>query len=233
MLRGDLRVPMLISSIADFQNSPYVIPRDALDACLQQLRAGKELQIVHSNLGNGKTIFAESLCVQATEIGWKCFKLDRERPRLPEELNYFVRTTDRTLLVIEHYPTHFDMLRELFAVKNPNISAIFTARTPAHEIFSDRLMEVTKQASIVEHDLNRLSDREIRNFDFFLRRSVMAPASARMNWSRPASRETKVSPRIASGTSWNHQLPAIRDRIQAAYDELCKNPDLELFVVSP
>ena len=168
LLRGTLDLPMLARSVADFKRAPYVIPRDATNACLQHLTGGAPIQVIHSNLGNGKTVLAEALCVYAVEMRWRAFKLDRERPRLSEEVSYFLKTSEKTLLIIEHYPSHFDMLRDLLALKNPHLSLVLTARTSAHEIFADRLAEIAGGVTVIEHDLNRMSDNEIEDLNLLL-----------------------------------------------------------------
>ena len=234
LLRGALHYPMLTGSIADFKTSPYVISRDALETVVKRLREGTPLQVIHSHIGNGKTILAESVCIRAAEMGWKCFKLDRERPRLYDEINHFLTSTERSLLVLEHYPTHFDLLRELFTVHNTALYVILTARTSAHEIFSDRLREIAGTRSVVEHDLNKLSDDEMGSLNSLLETVGYSHGSltGRGRGKRNRREKHRYYRDFQAILLDFINSPAIRGRIQEAYDELCKMPDLELFVVT-
>jgi|SRR5271166_3266390 len=93
MTRGKFEIQRLLST---FPNPAYVIPRsEALDEALKAFNENRTL-LLHSRIGNGKTLFRHCLSMKLNEVGHRCY-VCRDGVVIPSQELDFLKTERRPL----------------------------------------------------------------------------------------------------------------------------------------
>jgi hypothetical protein len=117
----------------------YVAGRDKhIQDALESLKTNKTI-LVHSRLGNGKTIFTSILALRATTDGYKCFLWRRADRRLAQELEALA-AEKRVLILFDGYDDAVENI-ERVSTALPDAKFVVTIRTSQQEV---RLHEVVK-----------------------------------------------------------------------------------------
>jgi hypothetical protein len=66
---------------------------------------GEKNLVVRADLGNGKTLFLESLGVRAAQLGYEVFYIDAQGSGSAVEVEEVSRCTVKTLLLVDGYTT--------------------------------------------------------------------------------------------------------------------------------
>lgn len=158
--------------LATFPRPAYTVPRDqALSQCMAALPGCRTL-ILHSKIGNGKTIFRQGLAIALTEQGHSCFELREKVTPTPAEID-FIATQPKPVIIFPDYDTAYSNIH-LFAGLNPDARFIVeivtgTLQVRHSEVF-DRLPKPIERV-----DLNRLSADDCRTIYKLLDEAGIAP----------------------------------------------------------
>ncbi len=126
---------------------------------------------VHANLGNGKTLFVESLKHQLQKFNYKIFTLnDYYQNITSKEIKNIIAETGRKLIVIENYYNYMSVIKN-FALHNiSNLQFVLTARTVLYDTRIgevEDLFRLNPGQSLVL-DLNKLESVEINEMNRIL-----------------------------------------------------------------
>jgi SIR2-like domain len=115
----------------------YVTLRSrSVESALTLLSANKTV-LIHSRLGNGKTIFTSVLARNASEQGYKCYLWRRAGRRLAQDLEV-IRGQGRALIIFDDYDAAIDNIQRVSAGV-PDAKFAVTVRSGHQEV---RLHEV-------------------------------------------------------------------------------------------
>lgn len=158
--KGNFSLPIIYYSIKEPVNYPYFIYRDRLDFALDSItNNGCRRMVVHSDLGNGKTLFVKGLALLLTDKGYKVFEFKRDEVSLLREVNKICSIKDNNVVIIlENYSSYKDVLSRLKLVLRDQI-LIVTERSVKNDMGIDSLEKDFGQ--FYEIDLNVLSEKEI------------------------------------------------------------------------
>lgn len=144
----------------------YGIRRTKTDRVLQDIKDGQKSILVHSDLGNGKTIFIETLSVLLAQQGYDVFRFYRNWASLDSEIERICQSHDKTVFVFEDYSGCFNSLK-ILALHRTDQIVIVSERSYVNEANYDDLSNILGEFENV--DLNRLDSDEtaqlIRIFD--------------------------------------------------------------------
>lgn len=144
----------------------YGIRRTKTDRVLQEIKDGQKSLLVHSDLGNGKTIFIETLSVLLAQQGYDVFRFYRNWATLDSEIERICQSHAKTVFVFEDYSGCFDSLK-ILALHRTDQIVIVSERSYVNEANYDDLSSVFGDFENV--DLNTLDSDEtaqlIRIFD--------------------------------------------------------------------
>ena len=164
-LYGDL-VPELMSLTSGSQTEPtqrfYLLNRGALELAEEAI---KHRDVVFtSELGNGKTVAVEQLCLSLAQQGWKVYKVETDDKETRRELDRLLRLDEKILLAIDPYIPFLDLI-DFVSVRRQGkqIRFVLTARSNIHEAYLDRLEESLRTTEIVEVDVNKLSPTDVKS----------------------------------------------------------------------
>ena len=134
-----------------------------VDSALEAITENRGPVVVHSALGNGKSLFLEGLKVKARSRGFDVFFYRNTAARLQAqaELQEVLDSSQKTLVVIEDYPDNLELIK-FFALRATDASRlVLSARTLVHDVEVYRLCDALGSEDVFEIELNRLDDREI------------------------------------------------------------------------
>ena len=148
----------------------YVVPRHALaEEAAAELEEAKCL-LVHSWIGNGKTIFVHVLAHLLSERGYRCFSSRANPVILPRDLeilNSF--KSDKLVIIFDSYNDAIDLIEQLTELPSQT-KFIVTVRTGVQEV---RLHEIHSKLPkpLKRINLNGLRGEDRRNFITLLDRT--------------------------------------------------------------
>ncbi|WP_026359345.1 SIR2 family protein [Sphingomonas sp. PR090111-T3T-6A] len=141
----------------------YVTRRSkSVESALAFLQTSKTV-LIHSRLGNGKTIFTSILARAASEEGYKCYLWRRAGKRLAQDLDV-IREEGRALIIFDDYDAAVDNIERVSAGV-PNAKFAVTIRSGQqdvrrHEVLN-KLPEPIKRINLdffADDDKNQLRD---------------------------------------------------------------------------
>ena len=134
------------------------------EQAIELLRSARTL-VVHSRLGNGKTIFLNILAYRLSELGYRCFWCSEVSPTLNQDLGA-LRSIDNVVILFDSYDVALEVIR---TINNELESAKFIVaiRTGVQDV---RMHEIQERLPLPlgRINLNGLKDSERNDFIFLL-----------------------------------------------------------------
>jgi hypothetical protein len=148
-------------SLSSRSGEKYAIPRQANLNEGVSLIQGNRCLLVHSRLGNGKSIFLYLISTALSELGYKCLAFRGDNQRLQQELA-FVRDVAKVVILLDPYTLAQNSIAHL-AQACPDAKFIVTVRTGVHDV---RLHEIEAELPrpFARLNLNRLGAQDIDDF---------------------------------------------------------------------
>jgi hypothetical protein len=152
----------------DSADGKYLIYRDDAIADAEKILVSRSSILAHSYLGNGKSMFLETLASRLQQKGWNFFFLKSESISLIEE----ARLIDRipmSVIVIDDYTVAREVIPVLRRELNNTIFVI-TIRTGTLDY---RIYEIDSVfgKNLVQLDLNKVTKLEFNQFESWSRRA--------------------------------------------------------------
>lgn len=148
-----------------------LVYRKALKDVVSALNSGCRVIYVHANLGNGKTIFIESLKHQIQKRGYQIFTLKEFYQSITaKEIKYIVELPGKKIIIVENYYNYLNVLEKFSRYPLDDIQFILSARTV---LYDTRIMEANEYLRVKEGqstfiDLNKLVGAEIEGISKIL-----------------------------------------------------------------
>lgn len=140
------------------QKFMYLVNRKQLQDVATSLNDGKNV-IIHSDLGNGKSIFVQQLALIVDDKVFLEFDYNFAQD-FYKEIRQISKKGENVVLVFDHYNTQYDSIKTLFNLELPNIQFLLVARTAMHENIESRVEKDLKLNRKQIFDLNYLSQEE-------------------------------------------------------------------------
>jgi len=137
----------------------YVAPRRAAGRILNLL-GRNAVVVVHSELGNGKTLLLEQVKMLAAGKSIEVYTVKRDSDETLSELETLARTaTPNTLIVIDDYPRLIEVCAFLGTRWGHGLSLLLSSRSSAHDALVNRLASAFGDPPI-EVPVDRLSEED-------------------------------------------------------------------------
>jgi hypothetical protein len=158
---GDMQ-PNFISAALSNPDIRYSITRSAVADALSDVRSGRTWFLVHSALGNGKTLFKVQLSEALSNIGYSVyFDTDYELGR-QQDVRQLAKSTAKTAIMIDEASSRLDAIKDLRTADNGfNIFFIFV-RSTIFELDRGRYEDALPESFRII-DLNHLDAIEVRD----------------------------------------------------------------------
>ena len=159
LLYGQLKPELVWSSL--HEGEPYIHERPNVQQTLDLINSGHRVLTVHSELGNGKTCFLESLKCKALEMGYDVYTVSIRSTDIFRELDQILASTKKTILIVEEYSEWLDIVEYFSLNAKANSSLILTARNPIHDILIDDVCQIMGTSNIPEVSVDLLTDADL------------------------------------------------------------------------
>ena len=139
----------------------YFLERPMTEKILDHLTQPNSVFVIHSELGNGKTLLIEGLRCRAAARGFDVYTVAERTASLFEELDVVCQATKKTLLVIDDYSKWRDVFEYIGMIRSPQVSLLLAARTPIHDVLIDNLAEALGDDNISELMIDRTTSDDL------------------------------------------------------------------------
>lgn len=136
----------------------YCIRRTKLKYVFDRIEAGEQNCLIHSSLGNGKTIFVDALSSMLANKGYRVFRFYRYMATYASELESICKEHGKTVIVFENYSSCFENLKVFQQLRSDQI-LILTERSFVNEANYDTICSMFGEFSCT--DINILDDEEV------------------------------------------------------------------------
>lgn len=140
----------------------YYVPRKVLFDIKDHLLNGGKNILIHSDLGNGKTLIIDGLKNQLRQHGYRIFSIASNNDDTFREIENAIQLKGKKVFVVENYQHYLNVLKFLHNKRDYDTHLVVTARSLLHDIFYDRLNASLDHADIMEFDVNRLDHLSIK-----------------------------------------------------------------------
>jgi len=139
-------------------DKPLLIKRSALSQSVSALKNSVSDLVIHGHLASGKTMLLDQIA--ATDFGPNCevFRLKHERYRWREEVRTICKTNVRTVVVIDNYPQHMEVVKEFSLHRKQLLTLVLSARTNDFDVRMPSTEDYLRE--YLELDVNLLSGSE-------------------------------------------------------------------------
>lgn len=138
----------------------YYINRKGIATIKDLLDNGSKEILIHSDLGNGKTMFVKGMAYHLLKAGYKVYEYYKYYANLNDEIERICSTGDsNTVIIVENYNTNRKIIDTIQAFRNMQ-RLIVTERSVTNDMSYDWLRERVKK-DFYELDINRLENDEI------------------------------------------------------------------------
>ncbi len=147
--------------IASLPSKTYVAPRNEHVTKASEALSSARTLLVHSRLGNGKSIFLNILAYRLSEQGYKCFWCSDISPTLSQDL-VALQSIDKVILLFDSYDVALEVIRTVqWVLKSAKF--IIAIRTGVQDV---RMHEIQERLPLpIERvNLNGLKDSERDDF---------------------------------------------------------------------
>lgn len=135
--------------------------RDKLDDVLRVIKKGERNILVHSSLGNGKTIFLTSLSSLLVQEGYSVYTFQKYRNTLNSEIERICQISGSCAVVFDRYADYISYLEIFKNFRNDQL-LILAERTAVNDIRYERIANMFGEFYNV--DLNKLNNNEATQF---------------------------------------------------------------------
>lgn len=168
LFKGDVNERILHYSLVDFGKYPYYIKRNETDEVIEYVTKGGRSVLVHSDLGNGKTLFLQGVADRLVTIGYDVYFFNKYYGQTYQEIEQLCSSKRKTVLIFENYSSHFDLLKRLSLHRTQDVVVIVSERTTINDTVYFTLEETIFSDGYLTKDLNRLSTEEVALFSELL-----------------------------------------------------------------
>ena len=154
--------------LSTLSSGEYVVPRQQLvDDAIRSLTSARCL-LIHSRLGNGKTIFLYILANKLAEQGYRCFLCDPSPQRLQQDIE-LLGEFGKVVILFDSYDMAVETIGWLFD-NLPEVKFIVSIRTAIQDV---RFHEIQSRlpSPLERVDLNGIRPKEASDFNDLLSRS--------------------------------------------------------------
>ena len=160
LTRGRIDYDLLNNSVREPEKFAYIIFREKIDEIVAEIKSGRRNHAVVSRLGNGKTIFLESLGVKLKREGFGVYFFEKYGSYIDDEIDEIMSRDESPVFIFDSYSDNIEIIKKLYNCSRKDISIIVSERTPVYEITYHRLGKLIESLNII--NIDKLTDSEVQ-----------------------------------------------------------------------
>lgn len=146
----------------------YFVQRTKINKIIDDVINNKcKVSIVHSNLGNGKTVGLKILAYKLAE-NLEVFQFNKLMDNWELEIEKILKLEGRKVIIIDNYNNNMEVMYKLLETIDNSINLIISGRTYIVKNLYYKLTKKIEEESIYEYDLNKLSKTDLNLFANYL-----------------------------------------------------------------
>lgn len=212
---------------------PYYIVRDKIEKTVAEILNGRKHILIHSDAGNGKTLFHEGLCLRLLKEGYSVYIFHKYTSRLNEELERICKVQDKKVaIVLENYSSYFDIIGA-YKLYSTDQTLILTERSVRNDMKYPMLTNKLGD-DFYTVDLNILTETEIDSLvEIFNHYGLWQELSTFTDYKKKDFFINKCGNSMRGILLALFRSPSIKDRLSGIIDSIKKETNYyEAIVVS-
>lgn len=161
LVNGEYRMDNLYYSTTNPKDYIYSIHRSKHEEVIELIKSGKQNILLHSDLGNGKSIFLASLIAVLSKEGYNVLQFNKHYATYNREIEQICQKEGQYVIIYDDYVSNFDYLNEL-KIHRTNQILILAERSAMNDISYNSLFNLFGEFHNI--DLNKLDNVEIEQF---------------------------------------------------------------------
>lgn len=164
---GDFKWELIYQSVINSDKFPYFVFRDTIETIFEKINVGIFNTVIHSDLGNGKTLFLEGIKAYGIKNGFNVFVFNKYFDLTDSEVEKICSNEGFNLVLIENYSNHFTLIEKFKIHRKNNTYLILTERSIINDTNYYALEEIIGE-NYYTIDLNRITDIEAKKLSNLL-----------------------------------------------------------------
>lgn len=163
IVQGDIRFSMIKASLLEQGKPRYYLKRRDLDSACQRIVDGAKNIVIHSDLGNGKTMFLAGLSALLQEKEYNVFWFRRRGEGVCQEIERIAKYP-KPVIIVDGYSRYLEKENGLLAqlaLYRADAVVIVAERSTLHDVYFMQLEKRIFDKDYQTYDLNSLSSKEI------------------------------------------------------------------------
>ncbi len=162
ILKGIISQGMIGWSLGE-NKSIYTVRRTMIDDLISEIAKGNRWIVVHSDLGNGKTIIKEQLSFILNNSGYDVYwDSDVENYKI-EDIKQLSKQKNKSIVIIDSDKDRIETIDRIRSFEFDDCSFIIMLRTTLFQL-GERRYEDHLPDNFLEFDANKLTDSEVERF---------------------------------------------------------------------
>ena len=159
---GNINQKLIEQSIST-ATSDYVILRNSINTIVDCFNDDL-VPVIHSNMGNGKTLCLNILSYQLSRNGYKVFYFNKPYQNIDEEIEFISKENGKIVIIIDRYNLFYHTTKKILAqLLSKDIKVVLSERTNIYDV---TIANLENSLNFNHHgiDLNILTDNDINEF---------------------------------------------------------------------
>lgn len=158
--------------LSTFPKASYVVPRtETINQCISEIKRARTL-VIHSKIGNGKSVFGKCLEIRLTELGYSCFEHRDKIAPTDNEID-FINGQSNPVVFFDDYDTAYANMHLFAGMKSETRFVIEVLTSTLHVRYSEAFDRLLKP--IARIDLNVLNKDDCTKLYKLLDEAGLAP----------------------------------------------------------
>ena len=158
--KGNVNNALLHYSLLDDSKYMYYIKRKEIDEVIGYINEGGRNILVHSDLGNGKTLYLKGLSDQLVKLDYDVYFFRKYFDQTSSEIEQICTSSKKTVLIFENYSSHFDILKRISLFRTKDTIVIASERSTINDTVYFNLEEYIFNDTYLTKDLNIIKNEE-------------------------------------------------------------------------
>ncbi|MCC8171417.1 MAG: SIR2 family protein [Parabacteroides sp.] len=161
--KGTIKDNLIHYSLMDAPKYPYYIKRKQIQEVIDYMKNGGRNILIHSDLGNGKTLFIHGLADELVRNGHEVYIFKKNFPQTSDEIESLCTYKPKAVIIIENYSQNLDVLKRLALFRTDETTVIVTERSMLNDTYYPALENYLfgTATNYITKNLNLLSYEEI------------------------------------------------------------------------
>ncbi|TPJ55719.1 MULTISPECIES: SIR2 family protein [unclassified Mesorhizobium] len=229
LLYGGTDYPALLGQ--GIHGTPYVVRREVESAILDRLSNGPSRILIHSDLGNGKSVLSESVKMRLLQTGRTVLHVNASDETLGQDLAIVSsRFVDPIFFVDDVF--RFSETVKIILSEIPGASVVAMTRSSIYELRSYRVTEILGD-NYTEYDVNKLSSNDVQSFVKVIDdNGLWADFSNRSQKDKEYYVHSECKAEIRNLLVSLFKSPSIREKIIKAFNEQPSSEALRIICIT-